>query len=92
MGSSASAEERVSLLGRGFWKRNLGGTVQVAIMCHARKKAPGAPAQRHRGGGEQAQRARVGADAFGRCATTSNARWPLKTCWGERESTEEVPA
>jgi hypothetical protein len=49
--------------GRGFWKKNLAGTVQVAIMCHARKRAPLHSAIV----GEQAQLPRVGADAFGQC-------------------------
>lgn len=40
MDCSASPGQRVSLFRRGFWKKNLACTVQVAIMCHARKKAP----------------------------------------------------
>ena len=63
VGCSASPEQRVSLFRRGFWKKNLAGTVQVTVMCHARKSAPLHSAIV----GEQAQLPRVGADAFGQC-------------------------
>lgn len=78
MKCSAAAEQRVSLFRRGFWKKNLVRTVQVAIMCHARKKAPLHSAIV----GEQAQLPRVGADAFGQSASDIVAQRVVKASWG----------
>ena len=58
--ASGAPEQRVSLFRRRFWKKNLASTVQVAIMCHARKRALHSAIV-----GEQAQLPRVGTDAFG---------------------------
>jgi hypothetical protein len=78
VGCSASPGRRVSLFRRGFWKKNLACTVQVAIMCHARKKAPLHSAIV----GEQAQLPRVGADAFGQSVLDVVAQRALETSRG----------
>lgn len=76
---------RVSLFRRGFWKKNPVRTVQVAIMCHARKKAPlHTVHRRHRGGTSPAAATAwaLGTDAFGQSALAVVARPTLKASWG----------
>lgn len=85
MSYSASPGQRVSLFHRGFWKKNLACTVQVAIMCHARKKAPLHSAIV----GEQAQLPRVGVDAFSQSLLDVVAQRALEAAWGLMGSHEE---
>ena len=78
MDRRTAPEQRVSLFRRGFWKKNLASTVQVAIMCHARKRAPLYSAIV----GEQAQLPCVGTDAFGQSVLDVVAQRTLKASLG----------
>lgn len=87
-GLGASLWERVSLCDqgtRGSGRGTLDSTAQVTIMCHGRKRAPlhGAIV------GEQAQRARVGGDAFGQRALAAVAQRARAACRGLTGSQQE---